>query len=258
MASTPACKEIKRNNSHPDISNSDIAKGEKLALRYCQSCHSFPDPSLLDSKTWEKGVLPLMGPRLGIFNFNNRSYPNMRNDMGVEPGYYPSKPVITQEEWSNILKYYVATAPDSLPAGNNKSAVIRTGLPGFQVMTPSARYDNPSATLVKFLDTGTEKGLLINDALRHQLYRFDSKTELVDSVKTRGPIVDIDLSKNPWITCDIGIMSPNTGKHGSIGSMSRMANGRRSEDPKVLINKLERPVQLTTADFNGDGKSDYL
>lgn len=61
------CNNVPRNNSHPDISNSEIKKGQKLAKVYCQSCHSLPDPSMLDSKTWEKGALPAMGPRLGIF-----------------------------------------------------------------------------------------------------------------------------------------------------------------------------------------------
>jgi len=53
---TPACR------------NSEIRKktGEQLAKTYCTSCHLFPDPSLLDTNTWEKYILPAMGRQLGI------------------------------------------------------------------------------------------------------------------------------------------------------------------------------------------------
>ena len=43
-------------------------KGEALAQKNCASCHKFPDPSLLDKKTWKEGVLPEMAYRLGIGN----------------------------------------------------------------------------------------------------------------------------------------------------------------------------------------------
>src|SRR3546814_14780306 len=46
--------------------NATIFRGEKLARDYCQRCHLFPDPSLLDKKTWNESVLPKMGWRLGI------------------------------------------------------------------------------------------------------------------------------------------------------------------------------------------------
>ncbi|MBK9489349.1 MAG: hypothetical protein IPO07_11575 [Haliscomenobacter sp.] len=42
--------------------------GKKLALKYCQSCHLFTEPALLDKKTWMNSVLPNMGMRLGIKN----------------------------------------------------------------------------------------------------------------------------------------------------------------------------------------------
>jgi hypothetical protein len=57
-----SCNDIKRNNSHPEILNSDIRKGQELAKKYCQSCHPLPGPESLDGKTWGKGVLSAMGP----------------------------------------------------------------------------------------------------------------------------------------------------------------------------------------------------
>lgn len=53
-----------KNHAHAGAKDADIARGEALAVKYCQSCHMLPSPGLLDAVTWEKGVLPAMGPRL--------------------------------------------------------------------------------------------------------------------------------------------------------------------------------------------------
>ncbi len=78
-----------------------------------------PDPSLLDTKSWEKGVLPEMGPRLGIFNLGFDIYPRVR-DKNISPDFYPSQPVISANDWQNIVDYYVATSPDSLSSTKKK------------------------------------------------------------------------------------------------------------------------------------------
>src|SRR5690348_8737836 len=64
-----------KNHSHAGVRDADIARGEVLAAKYCLSCHMLPSPGLLDAVTWEKGVLPAMGPRLGIFEYMHQRYP---------------------------------------------------------------------------------------------------------------------------------------------------------------------------------------
>ena len=108
-----SCSQIKTNPSHKNVSEESIEKGRELAKNYCQSCHMLPDPSWVDSKTWEKGILPNMGPLLGIFYFQNKTYPSSRFDMNVS-GVYPSKPLVSEEQWQNIIDYYTATSPDTL------------------------------------------------------------------------------------------------------------------------------------------------
>ncbi len=63
-------EEYHKNKSHENVSNSSIENGEKLARQYCQSCHLLPEPSLANSTSWENGILPNMGPRLGVFYYN--------------------------------------------------------------------------------------------------------------------------------------------------------------------------------------------
>src|SRR5687768_15702359 len=43
---------------------------EALAKKYCTSCHSFPQPQLLDKHSWKDGVLPRMAVKLGIAYYN--------------------------------------------------------------------------------------------------------------------------------------------------------------------------------------------
>ena len=39
----------------------DVADGKELAKKYCVSCHQLPDPLLIDSASWVKGILPRYG-----------------------------------------------------------------------------------------------------------------------------------------------------------------------------------------------------
>jgi hypothetical protein len=149
IASCNGCNNMTSNSSHPDISNSDIKKGEALAKIHCQSCHALPDPSQLDSKTWEKGALPAMGPRLGIFSWNGKSYPFSRYDMDLGKDFYPHKPLLQPEEWQSIINYFIATSPDTLDNRKAGQQAIKTGLSLFAVEAPPEASLNPATSLVK-------------------------------------------------------------------------------------------------------------
>lgn len=251
------CSDIKRNNSHRKISNSDIRKGRKLAKKYCQSCHALPDPELLDSKTWENGALPAMGPRLGIFEWNGVAYPFSRFDMNVGY-YYPSEPLLKQEEWQNIINYYIATSPDTLHDTNPKQLAIKTALPLFVPEVPSYRPVNPGTSLAKIVGDGHSIGIITSDAATQTVFRFNGDLELIDSIRTRGSLVDVEVNGSSWLACNIGILNPNSGKHGSGRNITVSADNKMIEDSVVLFSGLQRPVQISQSDLNKDGKPDYL
>lgn len=127
-----SCKQYYRNKSHAGVPVANIEKGELLAQRHCQSCHSLPDPSLLDAQTWKKGVLPVMGPMLGIFHHEFEQYPSGRNDRDLDSNFYPSKPLLEVEQWQHIIDYYTATSPDTLPPQDRKIPA-KTAMPFFNV-----------------------------------------------------------------------------------------------------------------------------
>ncbi len=133
----PACRRDPRNQSHAGVSLASIRQGEQLAKIYCSSCHVLPDPSLLDSRSWEKGVLPQMGPRLGIFAYGFQLYPNSLRDTNLGKDFYPSQPLLSRDDWQHILDYYTATSPDSLPGQSRQRPIALTGLSQFDVREPA-------------------------------------------------------------------------------------------------------------------------
>lgn len=251
-----SCKNYYRNRIHADVSLSGIKKGEDLAKTYCQSCHLLPDPSLLDSKSWEKGVLPQMGPRLGVFRFGLKSYPVTR-DVYIGSDFYPSQPLLSVSDWQNIIDYYTATSPDSLPPQQRKFS-IKTGLSLFKIATPNINYQNPATTYVKINTSDSSHPIIISDALKQNLLFINRQFQITDSINGTGSIVNIDYSPNKLLACDIGILNPNNGKLGKGELIDVEKNGHLQKDTAELIDDLQRPVQITAVDLNNDGKKDYL
>jgi len=213
-----------------------------------------PDPSLLDSKTWEKGVIPNMGPRLGIFQNGFETYPSFRHDLNLDSNFYPKKPMLTLDQWQNIIDYYTATSPDSLPKQERKQNIQPT-LPFFSVQLPPFSYPDPTTSFVK-INGDSLHPLIIGDALKHNLYFLNRELGITDSLHY-GSIVDIDFMRNRMLACDIGILHPNNGKFGKAQFIMN-EHGRMSVDSTPLFGGLRRPVQVSSVDLNNDGKLDYL
>lgn len=245
-----SCKNYQKNKSHQQTSNESIEAGKKLAIQYCGSCHQLPDPSLLDSKSWENGVLPEMGPRLGIFYYGFKEYPSNKKDMNVDRNFYPLQQVISFPDWQHIIDYYTATSPDSLlPAKKTLSIQMNEKL--FRAIKPSFSYNTPAISFVKF---EPDNKLIICDAITKKLFVFNSMLQLTDSINVQGPITDVIADSDKLILCNTGVLNPNNGKFGSI---ERTALNNKSGVDTIYKN-LMRPVEITSADINKDGKNDYV
>ena len=215
-----------------------------------------PSPSLVDSRSWEEGVLPNMAPRLGIFKYKFQTYPSYRYDKDIDPNFYPSSPLLTPDEWQNIIDYYVATSPDSLP-GQNRSHPIKMGLPLFSVQFPHFNYKDPTSAYVKINTDSFLFPIITSDVIEKNIYFFNSHLNLMDSIQNRGPVVNMSFAKDEMIACNIGILNPNNRKVGKA-EIIRISNGKMNEDTAALLDSLRRPVQITPTDLNADGKMDYL
>jgi len=253
-----SCKEpYKKNNTHQNVKDENIDEGKKLAAIYCGSCHLLPDPSLLDAKSWDVGVLPEMGPRLGIFNHGFSLYPSYKNDKNVDKDFYPAKPVINDVQWQNIIDYYTSLAPDTLEAGQDDIKIEST----FSLFKPEipAYKINGARTSFVAIDTTMYPGtLVVADANKKNILRLNSNLSFIDSVQCKWPVVDIDFAKSNATVCNIGVIVPTNGKFGTGNILTQDANKKISYDTIPMFDSLRRPVQMTACDLNKDGKQDYL
>ena len=251
-----SCKDYYRNKSNGAIPISSIRKGERMAAKYCQSCHLLPGPHLLDAKTWEEGVLPVMGPHLGIFEFNFKRYPSAKNDKFLSKNFYPSQPQLNPQEWSDLINYYIATSPDSL-APQARQKQLAPGLSLFQVQVPQFNYPTPAVSFIKIDSSTLPHQLVVCDASQN-IFRFNNQLQIIDTVHTSGPIVDMDFTQRPLVACNIAYMNPTNGKFGKAELLRINANGGMQEGSTPLFSELARPIQVSSSDLNLDGRTDYL
>jgi len=236
-----------KNSTHQATPDESIQRGEKLAAQHCQSCHMLPSPALLSAKVWEDGVLPQMGPRLGIFEYNYKRYPNVINDAHVGRSYYPTQPAMSLADWQNIIDYYTSLSPDTLHV--NAQPAAQDGSTLFQVVTPALQYYSPATSLIK-ADTATQT-FLTSDIQKKITYRFNSNLQVVDSLLPNDIVTDVLFNRDTMAVCNMGLFPPNNAQAGSLEMVAGHAK------PLILADTLLRPVSIAAADFNNDGKTDY-
>ena len=252
-----SCLRDRRNASHQETPLASIRAGEKLAAVYCQSCHLLPEPALADVRSWENGILPAMGPRLGIFSFKGRNYPSEKYNPAIGSGFYPSQAVLSPTQWQQIIDYYSATAPDSLP-GQQRDRPIRMGLRQFTPQVSADAHGLPVSAYVGIDSFGGKSEITVGSMLPSALLHYDERLRLKDSLPVKGAIVDIAYDRQRAIVCNIGNINPNDSKLGSVSGMIIGNDGKMEIDSAPLFSQLARPVQLVAADLNGDGKTDYV
>lgn len=218
-----------------------LEKERRIAVDYCSSCHMMPDPSLLDKKTWTDHVLPAMGPRLGVRDFSGKHF----------------------MEWAAIIEYYREMAPDSLP-GQQREEQPQKGQSLFTLDTPKIRLtDRPAMTYIK-IDPGNHH-IYACDATTMSLQVYNDSLKLLDSTST-GNIttwMDFDDSlatagKRNILLCNIGSLIPTDQLLGSMQNLTIGTDGKLQTKMPFMRDSLRRPVQLTRADLNNDGRKDIL
>lgn len=247
------------NSNQNKVSDKVIEEGRVLATQYCQSCHMLPDPKWVDAKTWEMGVMPAMGPKLGIFEFKGIRYKVNKYDFSLPLDFYPSMPLISDEQWQKIQDYYVSMAAKKNETKQIRKYPIKNELPLFAALVPAALKGVPATSYVKIDEGSKAFPLIISDAIKHTIFRFDKNLKMSDSLVTKGPIVNVEMTQNNWLLCDIGFLNPSNDRRGS-GSLYHLDKDEKLKIAEVnpIISQLQRPVQLITVDLNKDGKEDLI
>lgn len=220
-------------------------KPEQVARKYCSTCHSFPDASLLDKQSWRDGVLPEMAFRMGV-DFS-RLHSIDENDFNAVLNSLPESPMVTKAEWKAIEEYYSNQAPDSLVvATHQKMSTLRQ----FKADTISLAISGKNLlTLLKY-DTRTHK-FFVGTRLG-KLFALNEYLQAEDSLDVASPPSAL-LNKTPQtlVLLTMGIMDPNEQRKGKIIQI-------RAGEQVTLIDSLKRPVYFEETDLNSDGAEDLV
>ena len=190
--------------------------GDALASQYCGSCHLFPEPQLLDKKTWRDGVLPNMAMRLGMRMPGQDPFKGMDTvEIGLvrSLNVYPEQHLISQGEWQQIEDYYTTQAPNE-PLPQQAVTPIQSGLQQFQAQ-PIYIGDTrlPNTSLLKY-DNRHGK-LYVGDG-KKEVYIFNKDLSLASNWFMPSPPVDIDFSGDlPRLLC-IGSIAPSQQRTGNF------------------------------------------
>jgi len=221
-------------------------KDERLAKQYCGSCHIFPEPTLLNKKTWEKKVLPEMAFRMGLDNspMNTISFEDQAAILMV----LPDGPMISQEDWERIKKYYNDTAPDSLIINDQKVTDTLIQFEAKPIRLPVGQHQ-----VVTLIAQDSAKDRVYVGTRQGRLYEFNHNFEVTDSIKLPSAPSKLILRDNadPTILL-MGIMDPNEQAVGSIAML------RKDRTMSNEIDSLQRPVDFERVDFNNDKADDYI
>jgi hypothetical protein len=222
----------------------EAQREERLARTYCSSCHQFPEPGLLDKKTWTKKVLPEMAFRMGV---------DFSQLLTLSPGDYPfvaqtlpGSALVNEEEWASIVRYFEREAPDTILVNTPAPA---TPLHQFVVEEISLSATN-KFPMFSLLQADTSAKRIYTSNRSNWLHQWDYNFNPIDSVQLFSPISSISFGPEV-VLASMGIMDPNDQPRGTL---LKLANGKTT----VMIDSLKRPVFVTASDFNQDGLPDYL
>ncbi|MCB0629280.1 MAG: hypothetical protein KDD15_06105, partial [Lewinella sp.] len=210
------------------VSDTSIASGAVLAEKYCQSCHLLPSPDLLDKKTWVENVLPNMGARLGIRPNDYDPFAGMATEDIAELkklGIYPEKPILGEEEWKNLVRFYENFAPQHLPTQNQITSVSPTPPPFSPQLIEIGDQQFPQVTLLSYDPAAAV--LFIGDHLK--LYALDQQGEILRNWETLSPSSDIAIKDQGIFLLSIGEFNPSDKKEGVFFPLTIAPNERAGD-----------------------------
>lgn len=226
------------------------SKGERLARNYCAACHLFPEPALLDKKTWESRVLPEMALRLGV-----RTAQSPFKDPFQNQDTTPGSTTLSDGDWQRIVSYYRDQAPESLP---------RQSLPALPRLDPPFFNTEPflpsmeSSGIITLLETDSALGrIFVGDAARKSLQVFDWDRRRLAELSLGSPPTGVIPDATRLLVLESGILEPNDEPRGRLVQYDvGQADSLRFD--RVLIDSLYRPVFVQRYDFDKDAVDEFV
>ncbi len=240
--------------------SANLAEGKKLSEKHCVTCHTYPEPELLDKKTWVSETLPNMGPRFGIFKHDGTEYPREKT-ANLPENIYPDKQLLTHTQWQKILDYYEHEAPEKLEVPERKEIItddlfFETRTSNFQSQTP------PMVTAIRM--DPANRSIYLSDASNNDFLIFDENLEFSGSFSLSSPMSDIRITngsqpgRKNLLTTYVGDLAPSDALIGFIQRVWYNPQTGNGGAGAVIMDSLARPVETQHVDLNQDGNKDYL
>lgn len=220
----------------------ELAEGQKLAGKYCSTCHLPVEPELLDKETWKNQVLPAMAKQLGLEVWQNNHY------------FQNERSAISQNDWLKIVAFYDSLAPTSL----SQTVVPVKPLYDwaiFSLKTPPKDTTFIATTTLVAINK-TDHHIYTSSAENPDLTKWDKNFKSSVTAKLPSPAVDIHFSDTQNIITSIGEMKAVDLPGGAMLSLAK--NQKNEIQNQTIASGLIRPIQTATGDFNKDGLTDYV
>lgn len=225
-------------------------RGEALARQFCQACHLFPDPDLLDRRTWATGTLRRMAPLLGVARLRLEGRPD--GEILKEAALFPEEPLLPAQDWTDICNYYLRNAPEeALPQGPREA--IGIGLERFRSELVIQSGVEPATSMVR-IDAAARQ-LQLGDARRNALHLLDARGKRMASIPVPSPPVHLSKDGTNTFLTLVGDLFPSDRTTGQVVRL-RSIGDQFTLEP--VLSGLRRPVECTVADLDGDGFGDLV
>src|SRR2546429_4879044 len=225
------------------------SEGERLGQVYCAACHMFPQPALLDKRTWRTGVLPQMAQRLGV------PAPSLAAEMSRDPAMVVLTKAVSPADWEKIAGYYLEQAPDTL---------LQPSLPAQPQLDPPLFTTGPivprlqSSAIITLLKTDSvNQRIFIGEAATNTFRVFDFNRHLKASLTLGSPQTDVISEKDRLLVLEAGRLEANDEPKGTLAEYDVARAGSLPFD-KILIDSLFRPVFVRGFAFGGHGRKDFV
>ncbi|MEM6517408.1 MAG: VCBS repeat-containing protein [Bacteroidota bacterium] len=227
--------------------------GEELSKMYCNGCHEYPEPKLLNKDTWKNYMLPRMGYMYGIYKTKKEYEALFENNQGgdivKDSGLFPSSPTIDSLAWNKIEDFYLKNAPENLELPPKKQIIKK--LNQFTTIIPEQKVGVPSSTMAQFSEDGQ---IYLGDAMTKSFSVFSTDLKLLSTGNVQEGAVSLyDGDDSFWLTV-MGSFSPTDAPLGLIATLPK----KQGESASVPIKQLQRPVHSGYGDLDNDGDMDVV
>lgn len=228
-----------RDKSGEEELTGELAAGRDAAQKHCGTCHLPVAPALLDKDTWKNRVLPVMAQYFAIEVWQKNQY------------FASEQSAMPIAEWMNIVAYYDSLAPVQLQAVT-PPAGLREDWAGFSMKAPARDTARLATTTMVAIDSAA-RAIYTSSSEVPSLVKWNAALQKERTMPLSSPAMHMRFEGEPIATV-VGEMRAYDVSKGELYRLGREANAA----PKVFANSLRRPLHTSEADFDRDGKTEYV